>query len=70
MNDLSSQYETNFVSLRKLKQIDDNILNNIQGIYYGSDNCEYLAPTKLELEKALNLYEQANKKYFFKQGKK
>ncbi len=70
MNDLSSQYETNFVSLRKLKQIDNNITNNIQWIYYGSDNCEYLSPTKQELEKALELYEQANKKYFFKKWKK
>ena len=70
MNELSPQYETNFVSLRKLKQIDDNILNNIQWIYYWSDNCEYLAPTKLEIEKALNLYNEANKKYFFKKWKK
>jgi len=70
MNELSPQYETNFVSLRKLKQIDKNITNNIQGIYYGSDNCEYLSPTKQEVEKALELYEQANKKYFFKKWKK
>ncbi len=70
MNELSPQYEVNFVSLRKLKQIDNNITNNIQWIYYWSDNCEYLMPTKQELEKALNLYEQANKKYFFKQWKK
>ena len=70
MEELSSQYETNFVSLRKLKQIDHNITNNVQWIYYGSDNCEYLLPTKQEVEKALNLYEQANKKYFFKKWKK
>jgi len=70
MNELSSQYETNFVSLRKLKQIDNNITNNIQWIYYGSDNCEYLIPTKQEVEKALNLYEKSNKKYFFKKWKK
>jgi hypothetical protein len=30
MEELSPQYETNFVSLRKLKQIDNNITNNIQ----------------------------------------
>jgi len=70
MNELSPQYEMNFVTLRKLKQIDPNITNNIQWIYYGSDNCEYLMPTKQEVEKALNLYEQANKKYFFKKWKK
>jgi len=70
MNELSPQYEMNFVSLRKLKQIDNNITNNIQGIYYGSDNCEYLMPTKEEVEKALDLYNQANKKYFFKQWKR
>ncbi len=70
MNELSPQYETNFVTMRKLKQFDKNIANNIQGIYYGSDNCEYLTPTKPELEKALYIYEKANKKYFFKQWKK
>ena len=70
MNELSPQYEVNFVSLRKLKQFDNNITNNIQWIYYGSDNCEYLTPTKAEVEKALSLYEQANKKYFFKKWKK
>ena len=70
MNELSPQYETNFVSLRKLKQIDKNILNNIQWIYYWSDNCEYLTPTKQEVEQALELYEESNKKYFFKKWKK
>lgn len=70
MEELSPQYEVNFVSLRKLKQIDNNIANNIQWIYYWSDNCEYLSPTKQEVEKALQLYEQANKKYFFKKWKK
>lgn len=70
METLSSQYEANFVTMRKLKQIDKNIANNIQWIYYGSDNCEYLVPTKMEIEKALDLYEQANKKYFFKQWKR
>ena len=70
MEELSPQYEVNFVSLRKLKQIDNNVTNNIQGIYYGSDNCEYLMPTKQELEKALDLYDKAVKKYFFKKGKK
>jgi len=70
MNDLSPQYETNFVTIRKLKKINNNIMNNIQWIYYGSDNCEYLMPTKDELKKAYNLYLEANKKYFFKQWKK
>jgi len=70
MNELSPQYEMNFVSLRKLKQIDNNITNNIQWIYYWSDNCEYLMPTVEELKKALELYEKANKKYFFKQWKR
>lgn len=70
MNELSPQYETNFITLRKLKKIDNNITNNIQWIYYWSDNCEYLAPTKQEIKKALELYEKANKKYFFKKWKK
>jgi len=70
MNDLSPQYEINFVSLRKLKQIDNNITNNIQWVYYGSDNCEYLIPTKYEIEKALDMYIKANKKYFFKHRKR
>lgn len=70
MEELSSQYETNFMSIRKLKQFDNNIMNNIQWVYYWSDNCEYLFPTKHELQNALKLYEQANKKYFFKKWKK
>lgn len=70
MNELSVQYEANFVSMRKLKQIDKNIANNIQWIYYGSDNCEYLSPTVHEIKTALDMYDQANKKYFFKQWRR
>lgn len=68
MNEQSPQYETNFLAIRQLKKIDDNIFNRIQGIYYGSDNCEYLAPTVQEIEKAYDLFQEARKKYYFQWG--
>jgi len=34
MNEQSPQYETNFLAIRKLKWIDKDIFNKIEGIYY------------------------------------
>lgn len=68
MENLSSQYEINFLAARKLKKVDNNIFNRIQGIYYGSDNCEYLAPRLDEIKKAYDLFQQAKKKYYFQWG--
>lgn len=60
---LSSQYKVNIESLKELKRVYwQNLLWKLKWIYYWSDNCEYLVPTKLELEKAYNLYIQYFKK--------
>jgi len=63
MEVLSPQYETNFLAIRKLKSYDKDIFNKIKWIYWGSDNCEYLAPTKKEIEEAYNLFIESKKKY-------
>ena len=65
MEEQSVQYETNFVSIRKLKKIDKDIFNKVRWIYYGSDNCEYLMPTKEEVAKALDYYNIIRKRDSF-----
>ncbi len=63
-NTISPQYETNFLWIREIKKkfwVD--AFNKIGGIYYWSDNCEYLAPTKKELEQAIDKFHTFNKNY-------
>nr|MDD3720262.1 hypothetical protein [Candidatus Gracilibacteria bacterium] len=61
---ISPQYEVNFVSIREIKRkLGQDAFNKIDGIYYGSDNCEYLAPYKHEVEKAIEEFKEFNKKY-------
>ena len=53
---ISPQYEVNFMWIREIKKrFWVEAFNKIWGIYYGSDNCEYLAPTKIEIEKAIEV---------------
>lgn len=61
---ISPQYEINFMAIRELKKrFGPEVFAKIDGIYYGSDNCEYLAPFKNEVEEAMNLFREFDKKY-------
>ena len=61
---ISPQYEINFMAIREIKKrFWWEYFNKIDGIYYWSDNCEYLAPNKAELEKAIELFREFNKNF-------
>jgi len=61
---ISPQYEVNFMWIREIKKrFWSDAFGKIWGIYYGSDNCEFLAPTKIELEKAIEKFNEFNKKF-------
>ncbi len=61
---ISPQYEINFMAIRELKRkFGSEYFNKINGIYYWSDNCEYLVPHKKELEKAIEKFKEFNKNY-------
>jgi hypothetical protein len=52
------------MAIREIKKkFWNNIFDKISGIYYWSDNCEYLAPTKQELEQAIEKFYQFNKNF-------
>lgn len=60
---ISPQYEKNFLWIREIKRkFWPDIFNKISGIYFGSDNCEYLTPYKREVEEAINLFKEFNEK--------
>lgn len=59
---ISPQYEVNFNALREIKRrFWNDFFNKIDGIYYGSDNCEYLVPMKSEIEKAFEYFKAFEK---------
>lgn len=61
---ISPQYEMNFMAIREIKRkfwVD--VFNKIDGIYYGSDNCEYLVAYKKEIEQAMEKFQEFNKNY-------
>lgn len=61
---ISPQYEINFMSIREIKKkLWKEAFNKIEGIYYGSDNCEYLAAYKKDIEAAIKEFEEFNKNY-------
>lgn len=61
---ISAQYEVNFMAIREIKKrFWQNYFDKIAGIYYWSDNCEYLVPTKIEIEKAIENFKEFNKNY-------
>ncbi len=61
---ISPQYEINFLSLREIKKkFWQEFFNKIDGIYYGSDNCEYLAWYKKDVEWAIEYFKEFNKIY-------
>ena len=61
---LSPQYEVNFMAIREIKRrFGQDYFNKISGIYYWSNNCEYLVPMKAELEKAIEKFKEFDK-YF------
>ncbi len=61
---ISPQYEVNFMWIREIKKrFWANIFDKISWIYYWSDNCEYLCPTKNEIEKAVNEFKKFNKNF-------
>ncbi|QFR39364.1 hypothetical protein A9Q91_03975 [Candidatus Gracilibacteria bacterium 28_42_T64] len=62
--DVSPQYEVNFMGIREIKKkFGQDAFNKIEGIYYGSDNCEYLAAYKNEIEQAIEEFKIFNKNY-------
>lgn len=62
--DISPQYDINFSSIRELKKkFWKDIFAKISGIYYGSDNCEFLFPTVEDIESAYGKFLEFNKKY-------
>lgn len=63
-DDLSPQYNINFSSIRELKKkFWKDVFAKISGIYYWSDNCEYLVPTLEEAKKAYEKFLEFNKIY-------
>ncbi len=61
---ISPQYEVNFMAIRELKKrFGPDCFNKIDWIYYWSDNCEYLIPTKKETELAINKFIEFNKNF-------
>lgn len=61
---ISPQYEINFMAIREIKKkFGQEVFSKIDWIYYGSDNCEYLAPYKHEIEEAISLFKEFNKIY-------
>ncbi len=61
---ISPQYEVNFMAIREIKKrFGWEYFNKIEWIYYWSDNCEYLAATKNELEEAIELFREYNKNF-------
>lgn len=61
---ISPQYEVNFMAIRELKKkFWPEVFSKIDGIYYGSDNCEYLIWYKHEVEKAIEKFREFDKKY-------
>lgn len=61
---ISPQYEVNFMAIRELKKrFGPDYFNKIDWIYYWSDNCEYLIPTKKEIEQAITKFQEFNKNF-------
>ena len=61
---ISPQYEVNFMAIREIKKrFWAEAFNKIDGIYYWSDNCEYLIPTKIETQKAIEKFSEFNKNF-------
>jgi len=61
---ISPQYEVNFMAIREIKKkFWNNFFDKISGIYYWSDNCEYLVPTKKEIEQAIEKFREFNKNF-------
>ena len=61
---ISPQYEVNFMAIREIKKrFWAEYFNKIDWIYYWSDNCEYLTPTKNEIEKAIEKFREFNKNF-------
>ncbi len=61
---ISPQYEINFMAIREIKKrLGQDYLNTVDGIYYWSDNCEYLIPTLDETKKAMEYFREFNKNF-------
>lgn len=61
---ISPQYEVNFMSIRELKRkFWNEVFSKIDWIYYWSDNCEYLAPYENEIKEAIELFKEFNKNF-------
>lgn len=61
---ISPQYEVNFLSIRELKRkFWNEVFNKIDWIYYWSDNCEYLSVYEHEIKEAIELFKEFNKNF-------
>ena len=64
VENISPQYEVNFMAIREIKKkFWWDVFNKISWIYYWSDNCEYLIPTKDEIVEAINKFQEFNKNF-------
>ena len=63
-DNISPQYEVNVLSIREIKKkLGKDAFQKIEWIYYGSDNCEYLAAYKKDIEAAILQFQEFNKNY-------
>lgn len=61
---ISPQYEINFLAIKEIKRkFWQDYFNKISGIYYWSDNCEYLVPMASEMQKAIEYFQEFDKKF-------
>lgn len=61
---ISPQYEVNFMSIRELKRkFWNEVFQKIDWIYYWSDNCEYLWVYEHEIKEAIELFKEFNKNF-------
>lgn len=61
---ISPQYEINFMAIRELKKkFSWDVFNKIDWIYYWSDNCEYLVAYKNEIKEAFDCFLEFNKNF-------
>ncbi len=61
---ISPQYEVNFMAIRELKKkYGWDVFNKISWIYYWSDNCEYLVAYEKEIIEAYDLFLEFNKNF-------
>lgn len=61
---LSPQYELQVLSAMQIRKVlGPNAFKNIKWLYFGTEQCEYLLPTVEETQRAVDLWQEFDKKY-------